>query len=138
VDKKNLRNIGNIGEDIAVKYLKKKGYKILGRNFAKNFKSGPQMGELDIIAQKAGGFFGFNNKNPICFIEVKLSDCRNDNLFPPEDRVNWHKIQQIQKMAQVWLGQNYQKTDLPWQMDVLAISLDKPDSKAKIRHFENI
>ena len=45
-----------IGEDIAVNYLKKKGYKIIERNFRKGY------GEIDIIALK---------KNVLVFVEVK-------------------------------------------------------------------
>ena len=37
---------GKEGEDIACKFLKKRGYKILTRNFR------TKMGEIDIIAEK--------------------------------------------------------------------------------------
>ena len=50
------REIGNFGEDAAVKYLKKKHYKILERNYTAGKL------ELDIIAK---------TKREIVFIEVK-------------------------------------------------------------------
>lgn len=52
----NTRALGIIGEQVAVEYLSKSGYKILERNFA------TKMGEIDIIALKDG---------VIIFIEVK-------------------------------------------------------------------
>lgn len=40
------QTLGKIGEDLAVKFLKKKGYKILDRNFRSS-----RFGEIDIVAQ---------------------------------------------------------------------------------------
>jgi len=50
------RNFGNLGENIAVEYLKRNGYSIVCRNFY------CKMGEIDIIAKE---------KNEIVFVEVK-------------------------------------------------------------------
>lgn len=69
------QEIGKLGEDIAVNYLKQKGYKILDRNFE------CRQGELDIIAI---------DKNEIVFIEVKT---RTSNKYgTPSEAVN--KIKQ--------------------------------------------
>ena len=48
-----IHKTGKFGEDFAVKILKKKGYKILERNFHSRF------GEIDVIA---------SNKNVIAFV----------------------------------------------------------------------
>ena len=70
--------LGKIGEQKAAEYLKKKGYKILERNYKyKNL-------EIDIIAQR---------KTDLVFVEVKT---RSDNtLFEPEDAVNYQKQRNI-------------------------------------------
>ena len=54
----NKQKVGEIGENVASEYLKKKGFKILERNYWKKW------GELDIIAQKG---------DVIHFVEVKNS-----------------------------------------------------------------
>lgn len=46
------KELGIFGENIALNYLKKKGYRILDRNYFKKWASGPFKGEIDIIAQK--------------------------------------------------------------------------------------
>ena len=56
VKKINKREFGNIGEDIACKYLKNIGYRIIERNFS------CKQGEIDIVAK---------DKNEYVFIEVK-------------------------------------------------------------------
>lgn len=52
----NNRTFGMIGEDIAVKYLKEKGYRIIAQNY------NTQNGELDIVALR---------KQILVFVEVK-------------------------------------------------------------------
>lgn len=67
-DKKKL---GAEGEKLAVRYLKKSGYKILKRNYKNPF------GEIDIIAEKQGA---------VAFIEVKT---RLSDLYgAPSEAVN--------------------------------------------------
>jgi len=69
------QEIGKLGEDIAVNYLKQKGYKILDRNFE------CRQGEIDIIAL---------DKKEIVFIEVKTRTSNRYGL--PSEAVN--KIKQ--------------------------------------------
>ena len=59
----NKRQVGFLGEETAVKTLKKRGYKILERNHTTRF------GEIDIIAEEGGC---------LVFVEVKK---RNSDQF---------------------------------------------------------
>ena len=85
----NTRTKGNLGEDLAVKYLKKHGYKIVERNYTCQF------GELDIIA-KHNGFY--------VFLEVKSRSSVNFGL--PRYAVNIRKQQTIITCAKWWLARN--------------------------------
>lgn len=76
------KEIGDLGENAAAKYLKKNGYKILGRNYRKKY------GEIDIIAEK---------DDSIAFVEVKTR--KNDDFGRPCEFVDKRKQERIKKTA---------------------------------------
>lgn len=77
-----MRPLGIKGEELAVKFLKKKGYRIISRNF----KS--PIGEIDIIAEDLGTFV---------FVEVKT---RSDESFGyPFEAVNYKKREKLRRVA---------------------------------------
>ena len=80
--KQTAKTVGNFGEDIAERYLKSKGWRILSRNFS---ASG---GEIDIIGFKRGN---------LVFFEVKTRS--NSRFGLPSDAVDGNKISRIQKTA---------------------------------------
>ena len=122
----NNQKIGKLGENIAVKYLKKKGYRILDRNF--EFRvAGRKKGELDIVVKKHG---------IISFIEVKALD-NQEQTFAPEDRIDFKKKKSIAKTAEFWLLKNKIPLESKCQIDVVSIRLDFQTRKAKISHFFN-
>lgn len=100
------RDIGNKGEDIAVKLLKKKGYKIIERNFNAG------VGEIDIIA-KDGEY--------LCFVEVRL---RKDDLHgTAKETVDIFKQKKIVKAALAYM-KLHGLTQAPSRFDVAAITGD--------------
>ena len=116
MDKKLL---GRFGEEQAAKYLKKKGYKILGMNYSCRF------GEVDIIAQK-GGY--------IAFVEVKLR--KNAAFAQAREFVTAAKQQRVITAAQLWLAAN--ENDAQPRFDVIEIyAPDGMDGKTEINHIEN-
>lgn len=98
------REIGDIGEDLAVKLLKKKGYKIIARNFL------VKTGEIDIIAKKG---------EYVVFVEVRLR--KHGSLVTAAETVDLKKQKRIISAAKVYMLQN----DLfssPVRFDVVAIT----------------
>ena len=75
---------GNFVETYAAAYLRRKGYRLLTRNYAY------RGGELDIVAQD-------ENDNAIVFVEVK--SVWNNRQGNPASRVNYKKQQQIWQTA---------------------------------------
>ncbi len=110
----NLKKVsGDFGEEYTVKYLRKKGYKILSRNFHSRF------GEIDIIAA---------NKSVIAFVEVKTRS--EGALFAPREAVDFFKQQKCIKTAQFYLVNN--PSELQPRFDVSEIIISK-DEKAEVK-----
>ena len=124
----NSKQLGVLGEKIAEKFLKRKGYQILDKNYSNRFVSGPQRGEIDIITKKG---------DIISFIEVKTLT-GNHQTFLPEDKVNFSKQRKIIKTAQSWLMEKKIPFNNKWQIDVIAIKINQNLKKAKIRHLKNV
>jgi len=126
---KNTQELGNLGEKIAEDYLKRKGYKILDKNYKLRLNFSPQSGEVDIIAKN-------QKNNIIVFSEVKTLNS-NYRYFSPEEKVNFTKKKKIIKTAESWLLKNKISLDSEWQIDVISIRINPETKKAKIQHFPN-
>lgn len=117
------KQLGNQGEEMAVKYLKSKGYKILDRNFRYR-----HYGEIDIIAKKA---------DCLNFVEVKTRLINQaESPYSPEDNITYFKQKQLIKLAKLYLAKNHFLNDLPWQIDVIAIEINPNTSETHLRHIE--
>ncbi|MCK5059536.1 MAG: YraN family protein [Candidatus Pacebacteria bacterium] len=128
--KTNRKKVGDIGENIATKFLIKKGFRVLSRNYLKPF------GEIDIIAEIKG---------TLHFIEVKTVSCENIETFlkkrdfyRPEDNVHAWKLSRISKTIQVYLSEKHLSEDVEWVFDVVAIYLDVKTKKARVSFLEDI
>lgn len=101
--RKDKRTIGTEGEQLAVRFLKKNGYKILQRNYrCKN-------GEIDIICYDRG---------IIAFVEVKTR--YSDKYGPPELSVTRAKKRQIIRVALHYLAKK-KIEDRDLRFDVVSI-----------------
>jgi len=125
----NSIELGNLGERIALNYLKKKGYQILDKNYSSSFLSGPQRGEIDIVAKKG---------DVVSFVEVKTLSGNNKFTISPEEKVDFLKQRKIIKMAESWLMGKKIPLDTKWQIDVIAIRINSNLKRAKINYFSNI
>lgn len=119
--------IGKIGEDVACAYLKRKGYRILMRNYREKW------GEVDIIAEK---------ENIVRFVEVKsvscvtLPDVTRENDRRPEELVHQEKLRKISRVAEYFMAK--QRDNRCCQIDVVAVFLDHGQRKARCRLLEQV
>ena len=103
--RREKKELGRKGEEIAIRFLKKKGYRILERNYV------CKMGEMDIVARE---------KDTLAFIEVKT---RTSTAFgPPQLAVNLTKQMQLSKVALYFLKEK-KLEDVKARFDVVAILL---------------
>ncbi len=110
-------NSGAAGENAAVKYLKKNGYKILERNYRKTY------GEIDIIAK-----YGEN----IAFVEVKTR--KSDSYGSPAEFVTVKKQKKIIKAAYSYIQQY--NLDAEFTFDIIEVHIDGLKVKS-INHIKN-
>ena len=114
------QKIGRYGEDLAARFLISKGFKILARNWRTRY------GELDVVAECDG---------VIHFVEVKTRTGLGSG--EPEEAINYFKMRRLLGAAQSFLL-NYNLDDSQRQFDSLAVILDLPAKKARVRFKENI
>ncbi len=130
---KNQR-IGELGENIACRYLINKGYKIKERNYTKKY------GEIDIIASKS---------KIIYFIEIKSVSCEitedsvihETNLrfrIRPEENLHQAKLKRLHNTIGTYLAEKLISESTPWQLDLVCVYLDVKTKKAKVVQIENI
>lgn len=114
----NKRKFGIIGEKIAQKYLKDKGYEILETNFY------TKKGEIDIISMK---------ENCIIFVEVKTRN--NLEYGTPAMSVNTIKKKHIKSAAKIFIHINgFYKYDV--RFDIVEVIIK--NGKCKINHIERM
>ena len=114
--------VGKQAEELALRFLKDRAYKVLGRNWRRKW------GELDIIAQKDGN---------LCFIEVKGESATRSG-FDAWRRANSHKLAKVARTAKTWMASNGYRSDSSWQIDVIQVSIRHDSSEAHIIHFKGV
>lgn len=108
---------GWLSERKAAKFLKRKGYQILHKNYRS------RLGEIDLIAKR---------KEHIVFVEVKALVESPD--FEPMDHFDWRK-----QKKQILLGRQYLNTlkrEYYAQFDLITVV--KKDDDYFIEHHENV
>ncbi len=122
------KETGDKGENLACEYLVENGYKIIGRNYRIKF------GEIDIICRKKLWTFD----RTVHFVEVKTLRQAQGGAFFPEQRVDWKKQQKVKRLAEIWLSKHKYPQDIPYQIDVIAVSGDPSSGSGQVDFFENV
>lgn len=111
------QTFGRESESLAVKYLKKNGYKILEQNYRS------KLGEIDIIAK---------DKKTLVFVEVKAR--RSDRYGSPKWAITPQKKRQVSKVALYYLKVTKQ-TMVKARFDVVTVR--SLESKPQIEIIKN-
>jgi putative endonuclease len=108
------QQFGKESESLAVRHLKKSGYRILERNYRN------ELGEIDIIAKEKG---------VLVFVEVKAG--RTPFYGNPKWAVTPKKQRKISMVALYYLKTTKQ-THVKARFDVVALSLTKENPRIEI------
>ena len=111
------RTLGQQGEDIAARFLKKSGFTILERNVILGRY------EIDIIAQEG---------DTVAFVEVKTR--KSDAFAPPEVNVTRKKQIHIRKAAHRYIDK-HDDGETYYRFDIVTVVLG--DSKPRVTLFRN-
>lgn len=109
------RELGRRGEDAAARFLDRRGYDIIERNWT------CAAGEADIIARDG---------DALVFVEVKTRSSTDKGL--PSEAVDAAKRGRYERIAALFL-QSYDVVDVPVRFDVVSLVLVSPD-RALVRH----
>ncbi|MDP2648322.1 MAG: YraN family protein [bacterium] len=121
------KKVGNLGEDIACRFLKGRGFVVLDRNYSKKW------GEIDIIAEREGR---------VHFVEVKSVTREPQNHdggvsrerdYVPEELVDLRKLRKLARTAMLYMENT--KDEREYQIDVVVVILDNRTRTAKCRYF---
>lgn len=111
---------GSYGEELAVKFIKEKGYEIIEQNYRYGH------GEVDIVAK---------DEDTLVFIEVKFR--KNLEFGPPELAVTKSKQKQVRKISELFIMDKGEKVEFKdARIDVIAI-LKFPNEDPQINHIIN-
>ncbi|MDD5415847.1 MAG: YraN family protein [Candidatus Daviesbacteria bacterium] len=113
-------DIGNKGEELACKYLKKLGYRILERNFR------IRGGEIDIVAK---------DRDTLVFAEVKTRYSHEFGL-PCESMTPW-KIRSLLKTARFYI-QKISWGNREYRLDFVGVDFAESGDNPKIELIKNI
>lgn len=112
--------IGEIGEDLACKYIRRRGYKVLMRNyFAKT-------GEIDIVSR--------NKVGKLVFFEVKSVSCENINdiiSIRPEENLHSRKLEKLYRTIDIYLNKHH-STEEEWILLLITVRISLSELKSKI------
>ena len=115
----DTKELGRFGESQAERYLRRRGYRTVKKNFSCRF------GEIDLIVA---------DRKYIVFVEVKLR--RSADFAAAREFVTAAKQQRIRTTAALWLSQH--ETGLQPRFDVIEIYAPRgAEGKITLNHIEN-
>ena len=113
------KKLGNRGEKIAANFLRKRGYRIIEKNYHS------RLGEIDIVARE---------NDSVVFVEVKTR--RSTDFGLPEEALSYDKRRRLSKVAMGYLAHR-RIQDTNCRFDVVSILMD--DKKVrKVKHIKLI
>ena len=124
------QKIGELGENIAVRFLVKHGFSILDRNYTKKW------GEIDIIAEKDKKLYFIEVKSVSretlnTFIPKSYNDSDDRYEHRPEDNMHPWKLKRLSRTIQTYLLSKNVPDEKEWQVDLLVVYICQKRKKSE-------
>ncbi len=124
---------GETGENIAVFYLERQGFKIIDRNYT------VKAGEIDIIGEKDGKLYFFEVKAVTTTVtrENISRVTRTITGIRPEENMHDKKLARLYRAVEIYRIEHPTKAQY-WQIDLLCVYFDPDTKNAKVTRIENV
>jgi putative endonuclease len=107
-------NLGSYGEELALKKIKKLGYKKIIRNYR------CPLGEVDLVARDGD-----------CLVFIEIKTRKGKSLAYAKEAVDARKRRQLSKVALSYMKSN-QCNDVKARFDVIAITIDQGQTNIEV------
>jgi putative endonuclease len=121
--------VGNVGEEIATKWLQRRGFLLLHRNYR---ISG---GELDVVMQKDGVVHCFEVKTQTY---NRAWPKEGSDIHRPEDHYTPKKHRMVRYTFEKYLQKMHGGLDIPHALHVVCVDLHVPTKQARVRVIWNV
>lgn len=131
------QKIGELGEDVACKFLIKKDFLIVERNYTKKW------GEIDIVAQKGTKTYFIEVKSVTRLPDGKAGEISSlkspqRETYRPEENMHPGKLRRLSRTIQTYLLQKDIGMSGEWQVDLICVYLDMNARQARVVRTEDI
>jgi putative endonuclease len=109
--------LGETGERIAERWLRRHGWRILQRRF----RSGHR--DIDLVAERDG---------TVAFVEVKAR--QGDGFGGPVGAVNWRKQRELARSARIWIDRHGRAPEC-YRFDVIGVLICA--DRVRVQHVED-
>jgi putative endonuclease len=111
--------VGKLGEELAGRFLRERGYQILTTNYR------CRQGEVDIVAKDG---------EEVVFVEVRTR--RSQSFGTPQESLTRPKVRRLVATCQDYL-QGYGGGETNWRIDLVSVRLDQGNRLEDIDHLRH-
>jgi len=120
---REVSNLGSYGEKLASEFLRKKGFRLVEKNFRT-----PRWGEIDLVMRDG---------DTLVFVEVKTRSESSAVVYGgPLGAIHPHKLEALKRAAQFYLSSKKLDREAA-RIDAVSVVIS-PETEPAIEHFLNI
>ena len=111
------QELGELGERIAERWMRRKGWRLVGRRFRNGHR------DIDLIVE---------GEDTVVFVEVKART--GAGCGDPVEAVDWRKHRELARSARVWIDR-FGRPGKGYRFDVIGVLVE--GDRVRVRHVED-